>query len=73
VSACDLFLSQVIRSHGETRDTPVAPHERYYLAPGYSVEWKRIAACWSKVLGENLKLDISVKNVAMEEAGFVSP
>ncbi|WWC97215.1 hypothetical protein V866_004094 [Kwoniella sp. B9012] len=73
ISAFDLFWVQVLSSIDSKGPIPKDASERYLFAPGYSVEWKRIAETWSKVFKDNFQLDLPVKNVPVEEAGFVSP
>ncbi|OCF32144.1 hypothetical protein I316_06300 [Kwoniella heveanensis BCC8398] len=77
ITAFDLFWEQMI-SFIETKakatgTLPTDVSERYLFAPGYSVDWKKLASTWSRVFKGNFGRVIPVRQVSAEKAGFVSP
>lgn len=73
ISATDVFLEQVLPTVGKPVAADIAPHTRYFNAPGYSYTWKHIAETWSAVLSHSAVRELPVKAVPMDQAGFIAP
>jgi hypothetical protein len=73
VSATEIFLQQVLPTVGKPVEPGIEPHTRFFNAPGYSYTWKHIAETWSAVLTKNADMELAVKAVTADEAGFIAP